>query len=72
MMRCGFCGCEFDPAVAPVACEACPVARGCHLIRCPRCGYEMPLESKLVGWLKRLRDRRTPDNGLKTIFYEQK
>ncbi|MGB8648185.1 MAG: hypothetical protein WCF84_23310 [Anaerolineae bacterium] len=58
MIRCGFCGCEFDPAAAPVACAACPVARGCHLIRCPHCGYEMPPEPALFKWFRRLAEKR--------------
>lgn len=57
-MRCGFCGTEFDAAQAASACAGCPVARdGCRLVRCPRCGYEMPPEAKLVGWLRGLRRR---------------
>lgn len=57
-MRCGFCGYEFDPAEAGNACAGCPLVGDCHLIRCPRCGYEMPPEAKLVGWLRRLRQRQ--------------
>lgn len=54
-MRCGFCGYEFDPALAEAACGGCPVAGRCHLVRCPRCSYEMPPEAKLVSWLRGLR-----------------
>lgn len=60
-MKCGFCGNEFDPAQATTACGGCPLVRGCHLVRCPRCGYEMPPEAKLVRWLNNLRDRRRKD-----------
>jgi hypothetical protein len=28
------------------------------MIRCPRCGYEMLPEPKLVGWLRKLGQRR--------------
>lgn len=57
-MRCGFCGNEFDAAEAEAACAGCPIAReGCQLLRCPHCGYEMPPEAKLVGWLRNLRRR---------------
>ncbi len=70
-MRCGFCGHEFDQAEAQVACRACPLAGGCHLLRCPRCGYENPPEAKLVAWLRRLRRGRpeadtTPWHGSET------
>jgi len=61
-MRCDLCGYEFDPADAEAACAGCPLARGCHLIRCPRCGYEMPPEAKLVSWLRRLRQRQRSEH----------
>ena len=57
-MTCGFCGYTFDPADAQESCEGCPLHRGCHLIRCPRCNYEMPPESKLLGWLKKVVEGR--------------
>ena len=52
-MKCGYCAYEFDPAAAEAACAGCPLTRGCHLVRCPHCGYETPPESKLIGWLRR-------------------
>lgn len=57
MMRCGFCGYEFDPQQADTACPSCPLSGGCQLFCCPRCGYQIPGESKLITWLKRLRRR---------------
>ena len=27
------------------------------MIRCPRCGYEMPPEAKLITWLRKVRAR---------------
>ncbi len=56
-MECGFCGYRFDPEAAVVACNGCPLVKGCHLVRCPRCGYEMPPESKLLAWLRQLGKR---------------
>ncbi len=50
-MKCGFCGYEFDISEAETACGNCPLVKGCHLVRCPRCGYEMPPESRLISWL---------------------
>ena len=61
-MRCGFCGYLFDVGEAEVACSGCPLLRDCHLVRCPRCGYEMPPEAKLVAWLRRLRRRWRPED----------
>jgi hypothetical protein len=58
LVKCGFCGHEFNPDHAQTACTACPLARGCHLVCCPQCGYQMPPEAKLVRWLRRLRQNR--------------
>lgn len=33
--------------------SGCPFARGCKMIRCPRCGYEFVDESSVVNWFKR-------------------
>jgi hypothetical protein len=54
-MHCSMCGHEFEPAEAGVACAGCPLVPGCHLLRCPRCGYEMPPEAKLVSLIRKLR-----------------
>ncbi len=58
-MRCDFCGYTFSADAAEIACSACPLAGNCHLVRCPRCGYEMPPEAKLVTWLKRIWSKQT-------------
>lgn len=54
-MKCGFCGYDFDPSEAEIACGGCPLVKGCHLVRCPCCSYEMPPEAKLIGWLRSLK-----------------
>lgn len=54
-MKCGFCGYDFDPSEAESACGGCPLVKGCHLVRCPRCSYEMPPEAKLISWLRSLK-----------------
>ncbi|MFH1650673.1 MAG: hypothetical protein ABID87_01000 [Chloroflexota bacterium] len=51
-MKCPLCGLEFNPDEAQAACASCPLARGCHLVRCPNCGYEIPRETGLVKLLK--------------------
>ncbi len=57
-MKCGFCGYEFGPEEAGTACGSCPLVKGCHLVRCPRCGYEMPPEAKLITLLRNLKNSR--------------
>jgi len=54
-MKCGFCGYEFNPKEAGIACSGCLMVKGCHLVRCPRCGYEMPPEARLITWLSDLK-----------------
>ena len=48
MIRCDFCGMEFDPACSQQSCDGCPVSRSCTRIVCPRCGYQMLPEAKLI------------------------
>ena len=55
-MKCGFCGYEFGPEEAGTTCGSCPLVKGCHLVRCPRCGYEMLPEAKLIIWLRNLKN----------------
>ncbi len=52
MIRCGFCGYEFDPAEGKRGCGGC--SGGCHNVHCPRCGYKNPLESGLAQRLKQV------------------
>ena len=51
-MRCEMCGQIFDPD-AHLACQSCPLNRGCKLVCCPNCGYETVDvgRSKWVGWI---------------------
>jgi hypothetical protein len=61
LMTCPMCGTRFDPA-AHVACQACPLNRGCQLVCCPQCGYEMvdARQSFLARWAARLLKVETP------------
>ena len=38
-ITCTMCGHNFDPA-AHVACQSCPLQKGCALVCCPQCGFE--------------------------------
>ena len=62
-MKCGFCGGEFNPGEAETACGSCPLVKGCHLVRCPRCGYEMPPEAKLITLLRNLKNSKISNAG---------
>jgi rubredoxin len=52
-IRCDFCGLVFDPACSTQSCSGCPLAKGCSHYICPRCGYAVLPESRLVGWLSK-------------------
>jgi hypothetical protein len=61
VFRCALCGTRFTHGGR--TCGSCPLAAGCELISCPRCGHGFPRRSVLAEWLRRLvgrarRDRR--------------
>jgi len=56
-VACGLCGHRFAPTRETMACARCPMARGCAVLCCPRCGYEFVTESRLVNWVRRLFSR---------------
>lgn len=55
-VTCGYCGDVFAEDTAQPTCAACPLKGGCQLVRCPRCGYENPVEpqwlSRIRGWIQ--------------------
>jgi hypothetical protein len=56
-MKCPLCGYEFDEARE--ACKACPMhTKSCSLKCCPRCGYTIAGESKILKLIKRIWRRR--------------
>jgi hypothetical protein len=54
-MKCSLCGFEFNESDAGAACRGCVMSKGCGLVRCPNCGFEMPKEP---GWLRALLERK--------------
>jgi rubredoxin len=54
MMKCGFCGHEFDEEEVNPGCKNCPLASGCKMIKCPRCNYENPPEPAVVKKIKKI------------------
>ena len=53
---CPLCGTDFEHADCR---SACPMSRGCAMVRCPRCGYEFVESGKLADMLRRW-IRRSP------------
>lgn len=64
MIICGMCGHPFAYEEG-VACSTCPFAAGCALVKCPRCGFEFPPESKLVSLAARIVRRLTRSSELR-------
>jgi len=54
-MKCALCGYKFDEEKVYSSCKGCFMAKGCELIKCPRCGYEIAPEPK---WLKKILERK--------------
>lgn len=52
-ITCGFCGKPFVEDRSQATCQACPLSKGCGLMRCPHCGYE---NAKEPGWLSRIKE----------------
>ncbi|WP_422447892.1 hypothetical protein [Thermoanaerobacterium sp. DL9XJH110] len=53
MIKCGFCGYEFDENSREAAgCRGCPMSGRCGKIKCPRCGFENVRQSGLFKWMK--------------------
>jgi Fe2+ transport system protein FeoA len=54
MVTCGLCGLRYEPGGADCRAGGCPLAGGCHMEHCPRCGYAVPsLDAGFAGWLRR-------------------
>jgi len=50
---CPLCGCAFDPKGQGCR-PSCPLAGGCAVVCCPRCGYSFPqVDRGLAGILKK-------------------
>lgn len=58
-MVCSLCGHKFDPSDNQ-ACSSCPLNKGCQLVCCPSCGYEMVdvQQSGTVRMVRRLFSRK--------------
>ena len=62
-MKCSLCSYQFQEEGVKAACEGCPLAGTCRMVRCPNCGYDMPIEPKLVRAFKAWRRRENGTTG---------
>jgi hypothetical protein len=49
--QCPLCGYRFSEGRA--VCGSCGLSGGCEAVGCPHCGYQFPVESSILAWLKR-------------------
>jgi hypothetical protein len=63
MVECGMCGHPFTREEGAACQSGCPMAKGCGMVTCPSCGYEFPLESKIVNLVSSLLRRSRPATG---------
>ena len=56
-ITCSLCGAVFEPDEN--TCGGCVLNKDCKLVSCPNCGFGVPQESKLVGWLKKKKHDKT-------------
>lgn len=50
MNECPLCGIDFEGGECK---PSCPMAQGCSMVRCPRCGYEFVESGRFIDMLKR-------------------
>lgn len=54
-MKCTLCGFEFNEKDARSACGGCSLVKGCELVKCPNCGFDIAPDPK---WVKELKKRK--------------
>ncbi|EOC99525.1 hypothetical protein [Caldisalinibacter kiritimatiensis] len=53
MIKCSFCGYEFNEDEAAKGCKSCPMSKACNKYKCPNCGFEIPKEPKFIQLIKK-------------------
>jgi hypothetical protein len=53
-LPCPLCGYELTAEEVTACHPTCPMAAGCSMTRCPRCGSEFPRPGPVTRWLERL------------------
>ena len=60
-LTCPMCSARFSEQESATSCANCSLfgAGGCHMLRCPHCGYELPPPARLPKLLARLAKKIT-------------
>jgi hypothetical protein len=56
--ECPLCGLDFEEENCH---SACPMSKGCAMVRCPRCSYEFVQDGSLASFVRRIFKRRSND-----------
>ena len=62
-ITCPMCGATYAETEGRGCRGGCPVSSGCNLLACPRCGYEVPAQTKLTRWLSKWFGQEAPRVG---------
>jgi rubredoxin len=57
-MKCTLCGYRFREEEGKAACRGCPLAAACNKVKCPNCGFDVPVEPGLVKLFKAWRRQK--------------
>ena len=52
VFACSLCGLRFTHGGK--VCTSCALGGGCDLVKCPRCGFQFPRESRILALVRRL------------------
>jgi len=55
-LKCSLCGHKFDENMANSLCAECniKITKNCNLAACPNCGFEMPKDSHMSRFFKKI------------------
>jgi NMD protein affecting ribosome stability and mRNA decay len=56
-LKCSLCGHEFDENMENSLCAECniKITKNCNLVACPNCGFEMPKDSHMNRFFKKIK-----------------
>ncbi|WDV45273.1 hypothetical protein PV797_17350 [Clostridiaceae bacterium M8S5] len=53
MIKCSYCGYEFNEKDTLKGCKTCPMTKVCNKYKCPNCGFHILKEPKIIKQLKK-------------------
>ncbi|NUM36084.1 MAG: hypothetical protein HUU50_16200 [Candidatus Brocadiae bacterium] len=60
-ITCTVCGFSFSEG-AKTSCANCPLhGQNCGFVKCPNCGFDIPVSSKIWEWMMKIKDKLQGD-----------